>query len=690
MRDVHIPIFGCMKRPLKDRDINWLYFNERVLLEAGNKSTPLLERLKFLAIFSSNLDEYFKVRISRLRQLGKVEKELRKKLVLKPNKKLKFILKTIDEQQKQFGLIIQQTLGELREHGIFIRKPEELINSQQLEINKKFDEEIYQYCELIDISNPLTLKDGGLYLLTAPKNGSFKVINIPTEHCGRFITLNGEGHNYLFLDDVLKMNIEKLFPNQEILNTYTIKLSRDAELYLEDDLTDLALVDKIYQSLGKRASGQPTRLLFDEAMPKKLQDELKGIMGLGEADMIPGGKYHNLSDFFGFPKPLNTDQLQYEKKTPLAHPKLSSTDNIFKTILEKDQLVHFPYQEFDMVEDFIRSAAESREVKRIKMSLYRIAKTSVLTDSLLKALDNGKEVTIFVEAQARFDEQNNIKWGRIFEEHGATVLYSMPNIKVHSKVALIERQNENGIQKFAFIGTGNFNAKTAKIYCDHGLFTAHEQITEDLDEVFKVLERKTILPKTKKLLVSPFTTRTTFLELIEKEIENSKSGRLGKITIKMNSLEDAKMIGALYKASEAGVEIRLLVRGFCCLQPKDSDGLIPGEKPICITSIIDRYLEHGRIYLFENGGKEIMYIGSADWMTRNLDRRIEVLTPILDKDVFQELKDILDLQLSDTTKARIIDAEDTNQRVSKTGDGPELRSQYAIYDYLKAKLDDNS
>ncbi len=405
--------------------------------------------------------------------------------------------------------------------------------------------------------------------------------------------------------------------------------------------------------------------------------------------MIPGGEYHNLSDFFAFPNPFDDNRLSYPPKPPLDHPVLSRTPDIFDTILQKDQLVHFPYQKFDVVEKFIQKAATDESVIAIKMSLYRIAKSSELSNALLKALGNGKRVMLFVEAQARFDEENNIKWGRIFEQHGAQVFFSVPNIKVHSKILMVEREVEDKVQRLAFIGTGNFNAKTAKLYCDHGLFTADKKITKDLAQVFAVLERKIIAPKLKRLLVSPFTTRITLLEHIDKEIENASAGIPAKITLKMNGLEDKGMIKALYKASEAGVEVRLLVRGFCCLVPKAKQDLLPNEKPILITSILDRYLEHGRIYLFENGGEQKMYIGSADWMTRNLDRRIEVLTPILDTDIFNELRDILKLQLSDNAKARIIDTHDTNQKMPSKPEESYIRSQYAIYDYLKGKLNEN-
>ncbi|MDT0607643.1 polyphosphate kinase 1 [Croceitalea rosinachiae] len=677
-------------RKLKNRDVNWLYFNERVLLEAANKTTPLLERLKFLAIFSSNLDEFFKVRISQLRQLKAVDKELRKKLVLKANKKLKFILAKVSEQQTQFGKIIEETLTELRQHDTYIRKRSEL-NQEQLDfLDSFFDTSILVHCKTIDIVSPADLKDGHLYLVVHIKSDDFDVIEIPTKQCSRFIQIPGAGSNYIFLDDAIRLNIHKIISGKTVINSYAIKLSRDAELYLEDDYTDAALVEKIYQSLGKRKSGQPTRLLYDMNMPTELQDALKKQLDISDVDMFLGGGYHNMSDFFGFPTPENSTVLQYMSKPPLKHPTLSLTKNIFKVIAEKDQLVHFPYQEFETVERFINEAASDDTVSSIKMSLYRIAKTSKLTDSILKALENGKKVLLFVEAQARFDEENNIKWGRIFEEKGATVLFSVPNIKVHSKIALVARLIDNKVERYAYIGTGNFNAKTAKLYCDHGLFTAHHKITEELSQVFDILERKLIIPKLKYLLVSPFTTRSTFLELIKNEIDNAKRNKQAKITLKMNSLEDSKMIAALYEASEAGVEIRLLVRGFCCLIPKKESELLPGEKPIYITSIVDRFLEHGRIYVFENGGEELMYIGSADWMTRNLDKRIEVLTPILDKDIFKELKDILEIQLADNVKARILDIEDSNTRVKKEPNENSIRSQYAIYDYLKDRLHEKS
>ncbi len=673
-------------RKFKHRDINWLYFNERVLLEAANKDTPLLERLKFLAIFSSNLDEFFKVRISQLRQLKKVDKQLRKKLVLKANKKLKFILKTVNEQQEVFGRVVDDTLNELRKHQIYIRDIAELDEGQKAFLTAYFNANIKPFCKLLDTDTTFEPADGQLYLLVDFGQGKFNALTIPSKECERFIALPGEGSNFIFLDDVLRLNLNDFFRGEEVIGSYSIKISRDAELYLEDDYDDTQLVEKIYQSLGQRKSGQPTRLLYDADLPENLRNILKNSLGLGTVDMISGGRYHNMSDFFGFPIPVHTEALQYRPLPPLEHPKLSLSEAIFDDISKKDQLVHFPYQSFSVVERFIHAAAIDQGVTTIKMSLYRIAKSSKLTDSILLALKNGKKVLLFVEAQARFDEKNNITWGRTFEEKGAKVLFSVPNIKVHSKVALVEREEEGRLKRYAYIATGNFNSKTAKLYCDHGLFTAHDRITQDLSQVFDVLERKLIIPKLKHLLVSPFTTRNKFMELVQNEMNFVKTGKAGKITLKMNSLEDTKMINALYEASEAGVEVRLIVRGFCCLVPKKEEDMLPNEKPIVITSIIDRYLEHGRIYLFENGGDELMYMGSADWMTRNLDRRIEVLTPILDSDIFDELRAILQIQLSDNVKARFLDAKSSNERVLPLPKEPEIRSQYAIYDYLKRKV----
>lgn len=675
------------KDNFKHRDINWLYFNERVLLEAKSTDTPLLERLKFLAIFSSNLDEYFKVRVSQLRQIKHLDKKFRKKLMFKANTTLQHILKTINEQQVEFGKVIKDTLAELEDHDIYVRNTSSFTNEQKIFLESLFDERIKEFCEVH--KENLELTDGALYLAVAHPNQEYSIVEIPTQDQDRFISLPGEGHQFCYLDDAIRLNIQKLIPQKEIVGSYSIKLSRDAELYLEDDYSDIELVEKIYNSLDKRLYGQATRLLYDESMPSWLIGSLKTDFKLGTVDLSPGGAYHNLSDFFSFPLPIGTEHLQYQVKPALPHPELSFTENIFETISTKDQLVHFPYQDFKVVEEFLTTAATDPNVIAIKMTIYRIAKSSSLADAILTALDNDKEVTLFVEAQARFDEANNIKWGRIFEEKGAKVIFSIPQVKVHSKIAMVYRNEDEKVKRYSYIGTGNFNAKTSKIYCDHGLFTANKKITKDLGQVFQVLERKIIVPKLKRLLVSPFTTRITFLNLLQNEINAALEGKKAAITAKMNSLEDSDMIRALYRAVNAGVDVRLIVRGFCCYLTANDDPSDGMKDNVFITSIVDRYLEHGRIYLFENGGDELMYIGSADWMTRNLDRRIEVLTPILDPDIFEELKHILSFQLSDNQKARVLDLENTNKKVAQLPNEESIRSQYAIYNYLKNKLDEN-
>ncbi len=668
----------------KHRDINWLYFNERVLLEAENTDVPLLERLKFLAIFSANLDEYFKVRVSQLRQLRKIDKTLRKKLILKANKILRHILEEIHRQQVRFGKVFREILEELKNAGIFMENAESLSREQLTYIQQYFRETLQTDCRITNPEKDIFLEDGQLYLVVDHGVPHWSLVQLPSNIHGRFHEIPGDVHHFIFLDDIVKLNIGVLFPDKPVLNTYAIKLSRDAELYLEDDYSNTALVEKIYHSLEKRESGQPTRLLFDDAMPGELQRALKVRLDIGEVDMFPGGQYHNLSDFFGFDDPTDNPDLKYIPQAPLPHPVLSDTKNIFASISEKDQAVHFPFQQFSVVEKFIEAAAQDPDVVSIKMTLYRIAETSRLTDALIRALRNNKKVTLFVEAKARFDEKNNIAWGQTFIDNGATVFFSVPNIKVHSKVALIDRREDGKIKRYAYIGTGNFNAQTSAIYCDHGLFTKHSGITEDLEQVFSVLQKKLIIPKLRHILASPYNTRNSFLELIEKEIRNFRDNLPSGISIKMNSLEDAGLIEALHRAESAGVPIRLLVRGFCCLVPKEEGN--SNKTPIRITSIVDRYLEHGRLYLFENGGDKKLFMGSADWMTRNLDKRIEVLTPILDADVFKELEDILEIQLQDNVKARVVDAGDSNKAVGREAGEENIRSQYAIYKYLKEKL----
>ncbi len=669
---------------LRHRDLNWLSFNERVLQEADDKINPLYERLKFLAIFSSNLDEYFRVRVSQLRQIKKVEKSIRKKLALRPNKFTKEILEEVKLQQHRFGEIFHdQIIPELAENGVFLIEAKDFDKDQNSAARDYYKNNVAEFLkpEIIDLTkeSDLFLTNNVLYFaVTFEDENKLGIVNIPTKDCGRFVQFNN--NTITFLDDIIRNILPELFPKETVSGIFEIKMSRDAELYIDDEF-DGILAEKIYQSLAQRTDGQPIRLLYDAEMPKEIQKKLRKLLHLGKIDMMPGGQYHNFSDFFSFPDPSNNPKFHFEVLSPLKHKILENTENYFEAIAKKDQSLHFPFMSFDYVEKFLEQAASDPNTEKIKISLYRVADESALTSSLLKAIENGIKVTIFVEAKARFDEANNIVWGRKFEEKGANVIYSYPKIKVHSKIMLVKRRENGKSKRYAHIGTGNFNSKTSKIYCDHAIFTADKRVTKELDRVFKVLDGKLIVPREKHLLISPFSTRRNFTKLILNEIKFAKEGKSASITAKMNSLEDEEMIELLYKASNAGVKIRLLIRGFTSLIP----GVKGMSENIYITSIIDRFLEHGRIYLFENGGDEQIFFGSADWMGRNLDRRIEVITPIFDKDIAQEFKEILQIQLSDNVKARIQDEEESNSYVEKGENDKAIRSQYEIYEYLKEK-----
>jgi polyphosphate kinase len=669
---------------LKHRDLNWLSFNDRVLQESTDKINPLYERIKFLAIFSSNLDEYFRVRVSQLRQIKKLEKSIRIKLALRPNKTTKLILEEVKLQQQKFGEIYRtQIIPGLAENGISLIDSEHFDKIQKEYASEYFKNKVAPHLKTlkIDLSdNPEQfLENNVLYFAIIFKNNEhLGLINIPTDKCGRFVLFNNNVITYL--DDIIRNEIPSLFPDEIISGVYEIKLSRDAELYIDDEF-DGVLAEKIYESLAQRTDGQATRLLYDASMPEVTQKKLRKLFKLGVIDMMPGGEYHNFSDFFSFPDPTNNPELHFEKFIPVKHKVLENSKDYFAEISKKDQSVHFPYMSFNYVERLLEQAANDPDVEEIKISLYRVADESKLTSILLKALENGKNVTVFVEAKARFDEENNLEWGRKFKEKGAEVIFSFPKIKVHSKILLVVRREKDNVVNYAYIGTGNFNSKTSKIYCDHGIFTADKRLTKEISRIFNVLEGKMIVPREEHLFISPFSTRKNFTSLIMNEIENALAGKKAAITAKMNSLEDPEMIELLYKASNAGVKIRLLIRGFTCLIAG-----IPGmSENIYITSIIDQFLEHGRIYLFENGGDQKIFFGSADWMTRNLDSRIEVIAPIYDEELAAEFKDILELQLNDNVKARILDDAETNDYIKTGPNERSIRSQFEIYSYLKIK-----
>lgn len=660
------------------RDLSWLRFNHRVLQEASDKRNPLYERIKFLSIFSSNLDEFYKVRVSDIRQIKSIKKPLRKKLITKPNKVLKEINKQVDIQQQEFGKIFtEQIIPDLKAENIHLINHNQFTASQQQIALDYFENKLIAKLNLESsfhsLDTSVFVENEASYLVAFLEH-KFQLIKIPKSESRFFSFPEDNGNHFItFIDDILKYALSHAF--NEYVTYYAIKISRDAELYIEDEFSG-DLMKKIKASLPNRETGQPTRILIDAKMPIEEQELLKTLLDVSIADFILGGTYHNFKDFYGLPNPTNKD-FSYPFFKQIEHPKLSKASYIFDVIDQKDQLLHYPYHSFSPVIQLLETAAIDPTVTTIKMTMYRLADESRLNTAIAKAAKNGKKVTVFIEVKARFDEQNNIKWGQIFKDNGATVIYSYAEIKVHSKIIYIEREVENKTNRYALISTGNFNEKTSKIYSDFSLITANKKITKDINKVFLVLQGITIIPKTKLVVVSPFKTRQTFENLIQNEIDIAKTGNNAYIILKMNSLQDIKLIKLLYQASNAGVQIKLIVRGVCCLIP----GIKNQSENITVTSIVDRYLEHSRVYIFGNNKKEIMYIGSADWMTRNLNHRIEVLTPILDADIHKTIRDIIILQLNDNIKARYIDEQQNNTYVISNDE--DIRAQYATYNYIK-------
>ncbi|WP_075342165.1 polyphosphate kinase 1 [Tenacibaculum agarivorans] len=655
-----------------NRDLSWLRFNHRVLQEAKDSRNPLYERIKFLAIFSSNLDEFFKVRVSDIRQIKEIDKSLRKRLISKPNKLLKQIKKEVDIQQGEFGDIFRnQIIPELKENNIILIDDKNLTQSQQ-EYCVTFYEELIANKQ-IEVKEELFVENEKLYLYALKDKRSLwvKINRIP-----RFVVLpkEKEQSHIIFIDDIIRFNLLKNFN----VDFYAVKVSRDAELYIENEFSG-NLLEKIKEALPNRNTGQVTRILVNESIPNSYLKQLKVDLDVNETDIIKGGKYHNFKDFFAFPNPTSNEALSFTNLPPLKITELESYNSLFDAVLEKDRLFSYPYESFDSFLRFIEEASEDQFVTTIKMTLYRMSSDSKVAEALIKAVEKNIDVTIFIETKARFDEENNIKWGQILQEKGVKVHYSYPGIKVHSKILYVKRVKNNQEQEFSYIGTGNFNEKTAKIYTDFGLLTSKKKITNDISNVFAVLEGNLIIPKTKKLLVSPFNTRSGFTELIQNEIDAAEEGKEANIILKMNSLQDEKLIKLLYKASNKGVKIKIICRGICCLVP----GIKLQSENIEVISIVDRFLEHARVFIFSNKEKEKVFIGSADFMTRNLDHRIEVVTPITDVDIKLKIKEIINLQWSDQTKARIID-QDQNNIYVRTEENYENSSQHKIYEFLKA------
>lgn len=671
-----------------DRELSWLSFNHRVLQEAGNPAVPLYERIKFLAIWSSNLDEFYRVRVASLRGFKQLKKAEREGLVRAPGKILKAISKEVLRQQEEFGWIFrEEVLGELAQKGVRLLRAEHFNPEQKAFAQEVFSQEFGQQTEVQLLGSegevPF-LENRALYLAVGfADSHEIGIVSI-AGHKGRFHALpSPEGeHHFAFSDGILRSNLQKLFPERELSGAWSVKLSRNADLGLGDEYSG-NLLEKIKNSLEKRATGDASRFLYDYRMPAPMLERLKERYGLGNAELVSGARYHNFHDFFGFPDPLGLKEWHDPAFEPLAHPVLEKATSITDIVRQKDQIMHVPYQKFAPFLRFLEEAAEDESTEEVLMTLYRVASDSQVAHKLLKVLEKGKKVTVFIEAKARFDEASNIFWGDRLEKAGAKVIYSYPGIKVHSKLCLIERKNSEGRkERMAYLGTGNFNEKTARIYGDHGLFTADPEICGDISQVFAVLKGEVLLPKTTDCFVSPFSLRKGFDKLLKKEIKAAKEGQDAWAILKMNSLQDKEMIQRLYEASQTGVKIKLIVRGICCLKP----GIKGLSENIEVISIVDRFLEHARVYIFCNGGKETMYLASADWMTRNLDHRVEVAFPIKDAQVKEEIRTLLDLQLADNQKARIINSGQDNFFVKREPESAKIRAQSEIYELLQNLL----
>jgi polyphosphate kinase len=678
------------KTPFINREISWLLFNDRVLQEAYDTKVPLFERLRFMGIFSNNLDEFFRVRVASVTRMLAIDKKDKERIKYNPEKVLKQIKQIVLKQQQKFESLYNDVLlKELAEEKVFIINEKQLNVSRGKFVRQYFRDKILPSLVPIMIEKDKSfpyLKDRSIYLVVKlykpeePSKYKLSVLELPTDIHSRFLVLP-ETNNLkyiILLDDVIRYCLDDIYHifNMTAYDAYTIKLTRDAEVDFDLNDLQLNLLDSFTKSLKQRRRGKPVRFVYDQSMPRDLLRFLKEKQNLSVDNLIPGGKYHNFKDFISFPN-LNLSHLNYPAIVPLDIPSFNQSNSIFTAIAQSDRIVHLPYQKFDYVIQFLREAAIDPKVESIKITLYRIAKESMVANALINAARNGKKVVVVLELKARFDEENNIYWTQKFLEEGVKVLHSVPDMKIHSKICLVSRKEKGENTLFANIGTGNFNEKTARIYADESLFTANKKITSELNKVFEHLERGSIDGDYKNILVSPLNLRKHVEKLIKREIHFAQKGKKASILLKLNSLADEKIIELLYAASNAGVKIKIIVRGICCL--------VPGKKNfsenIEVISIIDRYLEHARIFCFHNGGKELIYLSSADLMLRNLDMRVEVAVPILDPKLRKEIKSILNLQWNDNSKARIINKENNN--VYKVNDEEVHRSQYETYESLK-------
>lgn len=672
-----------------NREISWLSFNRRVLQEAENPSVPLIERIRFLGIFSNNLDEFFRIRVATLRRSLEYEKKAKEYYGDNPKKVLNRLQRLVKDYQKRFDSIFLELKQELQNESIFIVDETSLTSEQEQYIQAFFESQILNVLSPImlnQVEQFPELKDMTIYLAVKMTNRKklakeFAIIEIPTSDFSRFVELPSSNENkyIILLDDVIRLCLDKIFSifNYDSFEAFTIKVTRDAELDVDNDISE-SLLEKIAKGVKNRKKGDTVRFVYDSKISGDLLSYIVQKMDIDQYDtVIPGGRYHNFKDFIKFPD-LGKKNLIYEPLKPVSIPILDKNKSVLQIIKNKDLLLHYPYHNFSYYIRLLKEAAIDPAVKSIKITLYRVATESKVISALINAAQNGKEVTAMVELKARFDEKSNIHWSEKMEEAGVNVIFGVAALKVHSKMTLITRQEGNKLMRYASVSTGNFHEGNANVYTDITLLTADGRITSEVERVFTFLEHPYRVLPYRHLLVSPNHMRKRLFSLVDKEIEHAAEGKPAYILGKINNLVDEAIIDKLYEANNAGVKIRLVVRGVCALIPS-----VPGlSENIEVVSIIDRFLEHSRILIFANGGNELCYISSADWMSRNLDRRVEVAAPIFDPRLKDELKTVVLYGLMDNQKARIIDENQTNS-FKGSDNRPPFRSQLELHKYYK-------
>jgi polyphosphate kinase len=687
-----------MRRKTIARDISWLAFNGRVLQEAADPTVPLRERIKFLGIFSNNMDEFFRVRVATLKRMAEFSGNKSKAtmhLEQSPEKILNDIQGIVLEQGDDFDAIWEIIRKEMEGEKIFLVNEKELDPHQQQFVQNYFEEEVRSNTIPLMIESIPTfpyLRDKSIYLavVLSRQDGSMKhkyaLIEVPSRVLGRFVLLPSpamDEHHIILLEDIIRYNLRNIFAyfGYDTYESWVFKVTRDAEIDIDNDVST-TLMQKIEKGLKNRRKGKPTRFVYDREMDKGLMDYLIKRLNLSKrsGNLIPGGRIHNFRHFMDFP---DVFPKKGQRRRPFAHPLLMKSPRVTDVVLEQDVMLHFPYHSFSPVIDMLREAAIDPNVTTIKITCYRLASNSKIINALINAVRNGKHVTVMLELRARFDEEANLEWKERLEDEGVKVLIGIPNVKVHAKICLIKKRINNFTIHYGFVSTGNLNEKTAKLYGDHCLLTSDRHIMADVNRIFTYFEKwregQAPLKVCKTLIPCPTSLRRELVKMIVRETRLAREKKPAAITLKMNSISDEDLIEKLTEAAKAGVRIRLIVRGIFCMFSENSKFLIP----VKAISIIDEYLEHARVFIFHNGGKEKTYISSADWMVRNLDHRVEATCPVLDEAITQELKEILDIQMADNVKARWLDNGLQNNYVRD--DREKVRSQIEIYNYLYQK-----